>query len=381
VRSRLVELAAEESLTDDPMFAPEVVKAAAAELQAEVMAAWMAADRRRLRAILAPDLLVEWEQQLAEFRRRGWRSVQQLRGRLRVRYVGLVNRPGDNEDRVIVHLRARMYDIVYDRTGQRILRSVDDTGKRRLSEYWTLGKRDGRWMIVSVEQGREGAYHLDDAVIPSPWADDRLYDDAVIERGAAAMLPPDTLTGVLGSVPFEFRGGTRSAALDLAQFDGRYAPDVLESATRRAVAAWAEAIDGDDRALIALAGPYTAAALIYPEGTHRSRLVIRGPRLVRLEIIHLDPAARPPTMTVEATITARRYLESRRTGAVLEGTKDRDVRLTEHWVLALTAKPDVPWRITCRHGREELTIATRIDRAVGRALDWLLVNLWPRRLP
>jgi len=34
-----------------------------------------------------------------------------------------------------------------------------------------------------------------------------------------------------------------------------------------------------------------------------------------------EPAAKPPTMTVEATISAHRYIESRNTGAVLFGSK------------------------------------------------------------
>lgn len=376
-----MELAAEESVFDDPMFAPEAVKAVAAELHAEVVAAWTAGDRRRLTQALGHELLVEWEHQLDELRRRGWRNVLKVRGRLRVSFVGLVNRPGDAEDRVVVHLRVRMWDVVYDRAGQRMLRSDGDTGKRTLSEYWTLGKRDGRWILVSVEQQREGAYHLDEAVIPSPWADDRLHDDAVIERGLAAGIDPESLAGVAAGVPFEFRGGTRVAALDLAQFDGRYAPDVLESAARRAVAAWAEAIDGHHQPLITIAGRHTAAELLYPEGNRRTRLVIRGPRLERLRIIRIEPTRKPPTMTVEADITGRRYLEHRRTTAVLDGNKDRDVTFTERWDLALTANPDVPWRIASRHRREETTTFQRIRTLARRAFTRLIASVRPGQLP
>ena len=206
-----MELAAEESLVDDPMFAPEVVKAAAAGLHADVVAAWTSADRSRLRTVVGHHLLTEWEQQLQDFRRRGWRNLVKVRGRLRVRYVGLVNRPGDDEDRVVVHLRVRLYDIVYDAAGQMMLRSNNDNGKRTRSEYWTLGKRDGRWILLSVEQEREGAYHLDEPLIPSPWADHRLHDDAIIERGMAAAIEPERLIGAVGSVPSggRYRRGRR----------------------------------------------------------------------------------------------------------------------------------------------------------------------------
>lgn len=44
----------------------------------------------------------------------------------------------------------------------------------------------------------------------------------------------------------EFVGESRAAGLDLSVADGRFAPDVVEVAVRRAVAGWAEAVDGDD---------------------------------------------------------------------------------------------------------------------------------------
>ena len=50
-------------------------------------------------------------------------------------------------------------------------------------------------------------------------------------------------------VDVDFDGDARAAALDLSVVDGRFAPAVLEAAARRAVAAWAEAVDGDDAAL------------------------------------------------------------------------------------------------------------------------------------
>jgi hypothetical protein len=54
-------------------------------------------------------------------------------------------------------------------------------------------------------------------------------------------------------------------------------------------------------------------------------------------------------MTVEATITAHRYVESRNTGAVLFGSKTRNDTFCEQWDLALTHHPETPWRIASRH--------------------------------
>jgi hypothetical protein len=54
-------------------------------------------------------------------------------------------------------------------------------------------------------------------------------------------------------------------------------------------------------------------------------------------------------MTVEATISAHRYVESRNTGAVPEGSKTRKDTFCEQWDLLLTHHRDNPWRIASRH--------------------------------
>ena len=62
-----------------------------------------------------------------------------------------------------------------------------------------------------------------------------------------------TGTSVAEVADLDFSGDARAAANDLSLADGRFAPDVLEVAARRAVQAWAEAVDGPDDRLRALA--------------------------------------------------------------------------------------------------------------------------------
>ncbi|MEW6476741.1 MAG: TIM44-like domain-containing protein [Actinomycetota bacterium] len=342
VHSRRVELAAEEAVFEDPAFAPELVKSAAAELHAAVIAAWSADDRKRLKQLLGAELLESWTTRLEELRRKGLTNPLRRRGRLRIRYVGLVNRPGDPDDRVVVHVRARMDDGVYDRRGRIVFRDTSDSGRRTHSEYWTLAKRDGRWILVTVEAEEEGAHNLTGPIIAAPWADDRLSDRATFERAAASTVEPEVLAEI---APFEFAGDLRVAALDLAAFDGRYAPDVLEASARQAVAAWTEAVNGNDGALAALVGDRGVNQLLYPDGSRRRRLVIRGARLRDLRIVELNARARPPAMTVLATIVGRRYVESRATGAVIQGRRDQDSTFTVRWELRLSRRPETPWRI------------------------------------
>ena len=179
-----------------------------------------------------------------------------------------------------------------DRAGNTIKRTEPAGRSSRVAEYWTLGKRDGRWVLLSIEQDAEGAHHLDADIVASPWGDEgRLRDEAVTELAIADAVPDAAIAGV---ADLDFDGTARAAALDLAMVDGRFAPDVLEAAARRAVAAWAEAVDGDDAALERAATPGAVRELLYAgDASERTRLVVRGPRLqaLRITALHADADA------------------------------------------------------------------------------------------
>jgi predicted lipid-binding transport protein (Tim44 family) len=333
-----VELASAEAAGDDDYFAADAVKAEAARMHERIVTAWTARDRDALAADLGPDLLTEWVRRLDDFDRKGWHNVCELRHGPTVEYVGLTNREDDAEDRVVVRMEAVLRDVVVDRGGAVINRNNSDSENTTLAEYWTLGRTGDRWILLSIEQNAEGAHHLDAPIVASPWSDDaRLQDEAVTEL-AVADATPDAQIGEL--VDVDYAGDGRAQALDLSVVDGRFAPAVLEAAARRAVEAWAEAVDGADDALERAATPEAAHALLYPRGTN-TRLVVRGPRLQALKIATLEGS----TFTVEAELSGRRYLEDRDTAAVLEGSKDRATTFTERWTLALGDDPATPWRI------------------------------------
>jgi predicted lipid-binding transport protein (Tim44 family) len=305
---------------------------------------WTARDREALRRMLAPDLMVEWERRLDDFDRKRWHNVCEIQGRPKVEYLGLVNRADDADDRVVVRVSSTQRDYVVDAGGTHIARNGSNSEIVQVSEYWTLGKRDGRWVLLSIEQDKEGAHHLDAEIVATPWGDDgRLRDEAVTELATVDAVPDDQLAGV---ADLDFDGSARAAALDLAMVDGRFAPDVLEAAARQAVAAWADAVDGDDAALERAATPGAVRELLYAgDASERTRLVVRGPRLNALRITALHADAAPPAMTVEADVSGRRYREDRDTVAVVEGSKDREVTFTERWTMTLDGDDRTPWRI------------------------------------
>jgi predicted lipid-binding transport protein (Tim44 family) len=50
-------------------------------------------------------------------------------------------------------------------------------------------------------------------------------------------------------------------------------------------------------------------------------------------------------MSVVLKVRGRRYLENRDTAAVIAGDKNREVKFSESWTLALDGSDQVPWRL------------------------------------
>jgi len=345
-RERRVELAAAEAAEDDPEFAPDNVRQTARNLFVEIQNAWDAEDRVHLRGLVAPDLLAEWERRLDDFDRRGWRNHVEPIGEPRIEYVGLHHKGDRDNDRVVVKIDARLKDYVIDRYGRHLKRSGRLGETTRIREFWTLGRRGNHWVLVSIEQGAEGKHALDEQIVATPWADERgLRDQAMVEAAVADAVPEGTKVSEVADLQFD--GDAHSAANDLSLADGRFAPDVLEIAARRAVQAWAQAIDGDDANLRKIATPAATRDLLYAgDASGRTRMVVRGPVVNRIRIVGLDAATEPPTMTIEVDLTGQRYLEDRDTTAVLAGSRSRSKSFTERWTLALNGDQAEPWRIT-----------------------------------
>ncbi|MDX6343562.1 MAG: hypothetical protein QOH87_3700, partial [Trebonia sp.] len=341
-RQRRVERAAAEAAEDDPAFAPDVVKPAAIRLFEDIQTAWDAGDRATLNRLVAGGLAREWERRLDDFDRRGWRNRVELLGEPTVEYVGLTHRGHAQTDTVVVRIEAKLRDYVEDRVGQHVKRTGRLTETTSTREFWTLTQRDGRWILASIEQGAEGEHALAAKLVPTPWSDDQaLRDEAMTEAAVEDAVPSGTNLAELADL--DFAGDAHAAALDLSLADGRFAPDLLEIAARRAVQAWAAAIDGEDAALRRIASAGAVQQLLHPgDPGGRTRLVVRGPEVKTIRIAGLDAAAQPPTMTVELEVTGRRYVQDRDTAAVVAGSQDRPTSFTERWTLALSSDPAQP---------------------------------------
>jgi len=342
-RQRRVQAAAAEAAEDDPEFAADAVKANATALFKQVQAAWDRGDRARLAQLVGPDLLTEWERRLSDLDRRGWRNRVQVMGEPTVEYVGLRHRGDAKTDTVTVRIEAKLRDYVEDRAGNHIKRAGHLSETVNLREFWTLGRRNGRWVLVSIEQGAEGTHAIDEAIVATTWSDETaMRDEALIEGAVQDAVP--TGTSIAEVADLDFKGDAHAAALDLSLADGRFAPDVLEVTARRAVTAWAEAVDGDDARLRSIAHGQAVRDLLHPgDPSGHTRLVVRGPNVQKIRITRLDASAHPPTMSVEVDIEGRRYIEDRDTTAILAGSQSRATKFTEHWTFALDGDARQPW--------------------------------------
>jgi predicted lipid-binding transport protein (Tim44 family) len=351
-REHRIKTAAAVAAEDDAAFDSDTVHEEATELFLEIQDAWDANDRARLQQLVGPELWKEWKRRLDHFDHMRWRNRVQPIGQPKVKYVGLHNVADDREDRVVVAIKATLRDYVVDSNGRRIKRKDSSSEISHMFEYWTLAKRTGQttegaatWIVLSIEQVREGAHELKEEIVATPDADENAMRDQALVEGASAEAVPDG-TRIAEVADLNFQGDARAAANDLSLADGRFAPDVLEIAARRAVAAWAEAVDGDHTALESIADDGVVQELLHPgDPSGKTRLVIRGAEADEIRITGLDAQVDPPTMGLEVRLTGCRYIEDRDSTAVVSGSPSSQAHFTEHWTMGLTGEEEQPWRI------------------------------------
>ena len=59
-----------------------------------------------------------------------------------------------------------IWDYVETNTGRVIPYAGSSAMTRTLSEFWTLGKRDRHWIVLSIEGEGQGKYHLTEPLAP-----------------------------------------------------------------------------------------------------------------------------------------------------------------------------------------------------------------------
>ena len=312
----------------------------------EIQAAWTDRNRGRLHQLVGPDLMVEWERRLDDFDRRGWHNIVQVVEGPRVQYISLANLGGRDADRIVVFIEAVVTDYVQvEQNGMILTHDSGSSPRTRVGEYWTLAPSEDHWMLISIEQPAEGEYHLHERPIPRPEDDEHLRDDTFLAMAAADTLPEGFTPADLINV--EFADDARAAALDLSLADPRFSLDVLETSVRQVIEAWAQAVDGADTPLEAVATRDAVDQLLYDSDARRmTRVVVRGPMVRQVKVSQLDVTHQPPRMRVDAELGGFRYVEDRDTVAVVEGSKTRPSAFAEQFTLELVdGSASRPWQV------------------------------------
>jgi hypothetical protein len=117
--------------------------------------------------------------------------------------------------------------------------------------------------------------------------------------------------------------------------DGRLGPGAVTQLAQQAVAAWAAAAGGDDRALAALGGPDAATWLTQPVNNKSTRLS-PGARVTAIEISAVDARRSPARLEVRFEFTGRWQKDS----------DEDDTDFVGFMTLDLDGAGPQPWRLT-----------------------------------
>jgi predicted lipid-binding transport protein (Tim44 family) len=117
-----------------------------------VYEALAAGDRARLARICDDGLLDYWKDRLAAYERGGRRyRVEVLKGP-KVDYIGVMDRPGEDDDWVCLRLRGCIRHYLEDPDGKRhSLPEIPGQRKVGFDEFWTLRRRDGSWIVSAID--------------------------------------------------------------------------------------------------------------------------------------------------------------------------------------------------------------------------------------
>lgn len=352
-RARRAELAAWAAAEDDPAFAPDRLREVVAHVFDAARAIWddgstAVADRRPDAAVVT-----QWAREKARLG-----SGLRLEAPAELAVLRVVNRHGEDEDRVVVRMRARLHR---DRPKPQFrgdLSHLEVPTTVKLDERWTLGRESERWFLLDVEGDPLAAPVLAAPLITGPTDDDtRLLESSLLELAREDSEGP--------SKPGELVGESRSplsALMDLSLVDGRFAPALLEASLARLIETWEEASRGSEQPLLELASPAAVRTLLHPtEEAFQPRLLIRDASLVRWQLTQFDPAADPPQLIVDLTVEATRFVIDERTGGRIAGSQTARNHMRPAWTLELRDDGPSQWRlIASTHPVEGLQYFGRI---------------------
>lgn len=165
-------------------------------------------------------------------------------------------------------------------------------------------------------------------------------EEAVPESDSAALVQAASLEIFAAAGETMRRAGTR---------DRRLGAEAVAAAVRGTVAAWAMAVDGDDRLLTAVAEPSAAHWLLYP--VREAWRVAPGPRVIHIEVRALEADARPPRLRASFQFAGHRRFTDPAKGAGSDDETHGETLFVGLMELTLRDVGPRPWKLASGHVR------------------------------
>lgn len=329
--------AAIEAAEDDPRFSPETIEQSVRSVVALADRLWRGHDDAEVDQRPDASLIRAWARSRQLWLGRGL----EVRGeKPQIDLLRVVNRPGEDEDRV----DARVQVNVHCRRPRLGLMGIRNA---HLDERWTLGCSDGVWIVLSIDGDPLAGPVLSAPLIPNRSFDsERLLEESLAEQAEDQTVADDAVLSQLVGADEP----PALALLDLSVLDVRFLPPLIGSTLAHLVEAWEGAVSGSQAPFEALTSRDARAVLLYP-GLDK-RMIIRDAVLQSWEPTKLDLSRRPPAIELTLNVEAVRYAETNdgteQTGNVI----DRRQMLLA-WCLELTDSARTPWRLAASNNPAE----------------------------
>ena len=153
------------------------------------------------------------------------------------------------------------------------------------------------------------------------------------------------VTAMVQAADLELSAAAGQTIREAGHRDERLGPDRTGQAARRAVVAWALAVNGDNSALADLADADVASVLLHP--ARKPWQIAPGPAVTRIEIVSLDLAAVPPQLRIAFEFSGQRHYDDGSTPAGRADNRAEDeTQFIGLLAMTLEGDPAQPWRLT-----------------------------------
>jgi hypothetical protein len=313
---------------DEPNFSPEVIEKSVTEILAMARGHWRLDHIEALDERLDGGLIRAWAQ--------SWRSQLgsdlEFLGEPAVDIVNVMNRGAETEDRVVLRVRVRIrcrHPAVGTRGAHRI----------HVDERWTLGRREGLWVLLSVSGDPLADSLLAAPLITDPSSDtERLREESLAESAQEQKLGDEVvLSDLIGADE-----PARLALLDLSVIDSRFTPALIGADLQHLLETWEAAVTGSEAPFENLASAQARSALLRP--APGARLLMRDAILKSWEPTRVDVSQQPIVLEVNLDVEGVRYVVNDDGRRVAGNTKDPR-RMNLAWTLELTDSAQTPWRL------------------------------------